>query len=207
MGRDQHIYINKFKNNTISIHAPVGGATVKQRPSKQLKGKFQSTRPYGARRLINQISGAIKDFNPRARMGRDSLDYSRLILFRYISIHAPVWGATYFFICYFYKLHQFQSTRPYGARLMCNILTLTLFVYFNPRARMGRDVYRSTKKGCSIQISIHAPVWGATDIQDQAIDDKDIFQSTRPYGARPKMLTSRQDTGEISIHAPVWGAT
>ena len=36
-------------------------------------------------------------FNPRARMGRDTLaDYIKTIL--EVSIHAPAWGATWFFI-------------------------------------------------------------------------------------------------------------
>ena len=77
---------------------------------------------------------------------------------------------------------MFQSTRPYGARRRVqNVFQGHLC--FNPRARMGRD---ETDSGSSKQpeVSIHAPVWGATIFV--GID----FMSEH-----------------VSIHAPVWGAT
>ncbi len=76
---------------------------------------------------------------------------------------------------------MFQSTRPCGARLLpCEVLPVR--VCFNPRARVGRDrsclpacdtyLFQSTrpcgarlKAGMSlrdVQVSIPAPVWGAT---------------------------------------------
>ncbi len=48
---------------------------------------------------------------------------------------------------------------------------------------MGRDgsIYGADTE--SAQVSIHAPVWGATNYQ--ALVSKNVrFQSTRPYGAR-----------------------
>mgnify|MGYP001686896980 CR=1 FL=1 len=77
-----------------------------------------------------------RDFNPRARMGRDLEEYIPGFV-AFISIHAPAWGATedaevdykalrisihapawgatrkQFPLCY---IRQFQSTRPHGAR-------------------------------------------------------------------------------------------
>ena len=35
--------------------------------------------------------------------------------------------------------HQFQSTRPRGARHPLSIITILSFQGFNPRARVGRD--------------------------------------------------------------------
>ena len=56
---------------------------------------------------------------------------------------------------------------------------------FNPRARMGRDMPGRD--------------WGSIVI---------LFQSTRPYGARPYLLTHHDvPYNKVSIHAPVWGAT
>ena len=82
-----------------------------------------------------------------------------------VSIHAPAWGATYlvyeFGIC-----HEFQSTRPRGARLRC-------------RAMLDEVQY----------VSIHAPAWGATGWQRDGIENKP-FQSTRPRGARRNALTT-----------------
>ena len=60
-------------------------------------------------------SAVTARFNPRARMGRDG--------------SLPRSGAAH---------HQFQPTRPHGARLTCFHFSITK-VRFNPRARMGRD--------------------------------------------------------------------
>ena len=54
---------------------------------------------------------------------------------------------------------------------------------FNPRARMGRD-HGGVWSAGGTQVSIHAPVWGAT-CEDVEAGLPWKFQSTRPYGARP----------------------
>ena len=55
---------------------------------------------------------------------------------------------------------------------------------FNPRTRMGCDEFGPVRTSIINDISIHAPVWGAT-----------------------KMLDGFVHSRTISIHAPVWGAT
>ena len=79
-----------FRN--VSIHAPVWGATCMRVPLTRTF-EFQSTRPYGARRSGMKRIFSVAGFNPRARMGRDKycLAISRR---QWVSIHAPVWGAT-----------------------------------------------------------------------------------------------------------------
>ena len=59
------------------------------------------------------LSGIYR-FNPRARGGRDS-NIACNIGSRFVSIHAPAGGATFFVIlnC---NVRKFQSTRPRGAR-------------------------------------------------------------------------------------------
>ena len=57
---------------------------------------------------------------------------------------------------------------------------------FNPRARMGRDFRNDRGKRMKTNISIHAPVWGATYYN---------------------YIYKGSDFMSISIHAPVWGAT
>ena len=121
-----------------------------------------------------------------------------------VSIHAPVWGAT---------LRASNATDAQAR--------------FNPRARVGRDftatgrcfdsVFQSTRP-CGArrarirphpkraEVSIHAPVWGATDA-GCLTSREDPFQSTRPCGARPRLLYIGFILGDVSIHAPVWGAT
>jgi len=80
-----------------------------------------------------------------------------------------------------YAYCAFQSTRPYGARLVFGAVDL-LSECFNPRARMGRDVHASALDA-HLRVSIHAPVWGAT-VRNEADILSRWFQSTRPYGAR-----------------------
>ena len=76
----------------------------------------------------------------------------------------------------------FQSTHPCGVR-PSSAGIIPCMPCFNPRTRVGCDplgyAYWS-----SVNVSIHAPVWGATKIGCLAI----------------WMLS-------VSIHAPVWGAT
>ena len=142
---------------------------------------FQSTRPRGARPLVDSSTCAIACFNPRARVGRDV----RRILRRgrrggfnprarvgrddflnaapihvIVSIHAPAWGAT------------------------------------------GRPGDGSSPS----PVSIHAPAWGATARLPNMMKPPS-FQSTRPRGARPDAWQPSEDFRRVSIHAPAWGAT
>ena len=144
----------------ISIHAPAWGATQNARAMYRAS-PFQSTRPRGAR----QGRGC------RARLRCK------------ISIHAPAWGATAASCsfagsaedfnprarvgrdrargCRVRKTPPFQSTRPRGARRRVHLL---------------HEV--------ALDISIHAPAWGAT------------LRAPFPCA-----------WARISIHAPAWGAT
>ncbi len=76
-----------------------------------------------------------------------------------VSIHAPAWGATYQYRVA-WRPHQFQSTRPRGARLESV-----------PQLEMR------------VRVSIHAPAWGATRSR-RSNTHRVMFQSTRPRGAR-----------------------
>ena len=55
-------------------------------------------------------------------------------------------------------------------------------------------------------VSIHAPAWGATANLCEISPD-DVFQSTRPRGARPPSARRPPSFAPVSIHAPAWGAT
>jgi len=157
-----HYFIFAFQPNSVSIHAPVRGATVRYKeflqshygfnpraragrdcswrpPSRPLLS-FQSTRPCGARPL--------------------GLDYPLYI--DRVSIHAPVRGATVVGLLVTYSgasfnpraragrdvfgshaikvIFRFQSTRPCGARRSTFTWTTRGTYCFNPRARAGRDV-------------------------------------------------------------------
>ena len=78
-----------------------------------------------------------------------------------ISIHTPAWGVT----------KQHAQT--------CRIIN-----YFNPHARVGRDIPIREVDSKDFWISIHTPAWGVT------ADD-----------------TPDHATISISIHTPAWGVT
>ena len=105
-----------------------------------------------------------------------------LTLGSFISIHAPVWGATWLPASkcmnpvYFNPRTRMGCDTTFGSDIQ-------LFSNFNPRTRMGCDDVCSKPTQLNF-ISIHAPVWGATI-----------------------SLTTGLITQFISIHAPVWGAT
>ena len=55
-------------------------------------------------------------------------------------------------------------------------------------------------------VSIHAPIWGATDFGNAFADGYE-FQSTHPYGVRRPSVADNLQSVTVSIHAPIWGAT
>ena len=174
-----------MRRQSVSIHAPVRGATRPHGKAIHHLGKFQSTRPCGARQVgLTQERVNLIGFNPRARAGRDAGDRDVLI------------GGM-----------LFQSTRPCGARhtaIELSITTETVSIHapvrgatrsqgrgradgrgFNPRARAGRDT-----------ITVHP------------MSADKMFQSTRPCGARQAGGEELQrSTDQVSIHAPARGAT
>ena len=99
----------------------------------------------------------------------------------YVSIHAPVWGAT-LLAERFGRCIVFQSTHPCGVRHF-DESNFGSDECFNPRTRVGCDLPNISAYRYNM-VSIHAPVWGATNIWGTG-----VFFSL------------------VSIHAPVWGAT
>ena len=72
----------------------------------------------------------------------------------------PAWGAT-IAKAYIVDALRFQSTRPRGARLSSRLRSDAIRLYFNPRARVGRD-------GGDVHM----------------VNGSYVFQSTRPRRAR-----------------------
>ena len=121
-------------------------------------------------------------FNPRSREGSDrpsivpssSLD---------ISIHAPVKGATSVIASDRVTFTNFNPRSREGSDKLIELFEEAIYD-FNPRSREGSDK-PAWFKACQINdISIHAPVKGATNVSSV-------------FGA----------SYMISIHAPVKGAT
>ena len=142
---------------------------------------FQSTRPHGARLLhAGSVSSSLK-FQSTRPHGARLISKDEGVLFDYVSIHAPAWGATSYNVDWI-KPFMFQSTRPHGARR-------------HGACRKARDNQVSIHApawgatfdlglfGELLLVSIHAPAWGAT-MKPLKASSPVSFQSTRPHGAR-----------------------
>ena len=101
----------------ISIHAPAWGATLATDEAREALEISIHAPAWGA-------TNARQNHTRRSN----------------ISIHAPAWGATWA-IFKWYEIPTFQSTRPRGARRQSLKLCDIFFLHFNPRARMGRDLF------------------------------------------------------------------
>ena len=80
-----------------------------------------------------------------------------------VSIHAPAWGAT----------PGLQQLYRFGAG-------------FNPRARVGRDVFRQWRYWSALLFQSTCPRGARHEIAGRSLN-KTVFQSTRPRGARLSM--------------------
>ncbi len=123
--------------------------------------KFQSTCPRGARLpRCPGLAGCVSGFNPRARVGHDSLLLIKKGV-RHVSIHVPAWGTT-IGSCKCTPLYVvFQSTCPRGARR-----SLASDMLFWSSVSIHVPAWGTT---CRVPIlfgkclvSIHVPAWGTT---------------------------------------------
>ena len=123
--------------------------------------------------------GKSSYFNPRTHVGCDAITVA-IGQAVDISIHAPMWGATFRSVLLLNKL-QFQSTHPCGVRRGLAD-GLPRHKDFNPRTHVGCDC---PLRPCLTvkSISIHAPMWGATQHGGE-YGIPSIFQSTHPCGVR-----------------------
>ena len=81
-------------------------------------------------------------FNPRTHMGCDEMKRYELYC-RYVSIHAPTWGATFPLTCSFLWSLVSIHAPTWGATLCYPVSEL------------------------NTTVSIHAPTWGATSLTEQ----------------------------------------
>ena len=105
-------------------------------------------------------------FNPRTRVGCDQL-MPLLFVRPMVSIHAPVWGATYI-VTTEKRIIGFQSTHPCGVRqdLSGHVKCASQVSIHAPV--WGATTFFSLYCSC-VGVSIHAPVWGATMISSRAL--------------------------------------
>ena len=124
-------------------------------------------------------------FNPRTREGCDAERIGKFQTYPWISIHAPVKGAT-------------NSA----------VLSKACWPYFNPRTREGCDAIKVQRHLHHFHISIHAPVKGATLILKGTMGRRLHFNPRTREGCDADVRIDGADChAAISIHAPVKGAT
>ena len=169
------------------------------------KSRFQSTHPHGVRLKTNRNSDCNSDcFNPRTHTGCDGIDTAaRQEAFRF-------------------------NPRTHTGCDFAKKVSKTFLFCFNPRTHTGCDEnIEAIRQG--INVSIHAPTRGATEMQLEAQKLEAQFQSTHPHGVRLVVSTLkmvamlfqsthphgvrharllRSKAGyQVSIHAPTRGAT
>ena len=186
--------------------------------------EFQSTHPCGVRPGALLGAGSLAMFQSTHPCGvRHNIVNSGKIF--WVSIHAPVWGATVHWGSACFK-RRFQSTHPCGVRPQPCVCEIRKSRGFNPRTRVGCDKIVDDKTapvdvsihapvwGATLvclpplrwfRVSIHAPVWGATRNQSNQKSKPSFNPRTRVGCDEPALATV--DIKAVSIHAPVWGAT
>ncbi len=103
-----------------------------------------------------------------------------------VSIHAPAWGATILWRCVVYGAERFNPRARVGRDIIL-LSMLSKFASFNPRARVGRDIIRYYRIYSNICFNPRARVGRDSWIQRRGLQTYK-FQSTRPRGARLKIL-------------------
>ena len=136
-GRDSRSQWPPISPWAVSIHAPARGATQDRSGRRYHPGRFQSTRPHGARRS-QPIQGRRSDgFNPRARTGRDMRWFPPMLPCPCFNPRARTGRDK----SRGYVTYQIPGFNP-RARTGRDVTLLggrVTFTSFNPRARTGRD--------------------------------------------------------------------
>ena len=166
----------------ISIHAPAWGATRRCTSSSVCLILFQFTPPRGGRPAESTTHLAKSHFNSRPRVGGDLRAWPPPSTYDAFQFTPPRGGRLDggLSTCI---LAQFQFTPPRGGRRPSGRRGGGHAGHFNSRPRVGGDEV-SLYTGLRIDISIHAPAWGATEA-DAQIRSVTLFQFTPPRGGRP----------------------
>ena len=167
---------------------------------------FQSTHPRGVRRALGtSCGGPCTCFNPRTRVGCDIFFIRRTAIIVSFNPRTRV-GCDISVVFGPTACCWFQSTHPRGVR---------------PHGLLVG--------GQQLDVSIHAPAWGATSAKEDTHELRqgfnprtrvgcDVFpqfmgygalqfQSTHPRGVRLGVDMLSIYVISVSIHAPAWGAT
>ena len=244
-----HTAAQPFALRHISIHAPQWGATILGGLLQQSGINFNPRTPVGCDPLTYASCICQNVFQSTHPSGVRQHLISHLRFLLDISIHAPQWGAT-FALPRRGLFHVFQSTHPSGVRLISRSSSRSSreFQSTHPSGvrlvwslpGISRCRFQSTHPSgvrqsiegvdvCWVEISIHAPQWGATTGQQQLPRVRRIsihapqwgatiprcgnsllpvdFNPRTPVGCDVALVKTVHLLDAISIHAPQWGAT
>ena len=141
----------------VSIHAPVWGATTERLNIAMMFRVSIHAPVWGATTLLERCLKKV-GFNPRTRVGCDAqiMQLDQLVQFQ--STHPCGVRPNRLKVQPSHGL--FQSTHPCGVRQLIK-RSASCAECFNPRTRVGCDIctYQAITQS---DVSIHAPVWGAT---------------------------------------------
>ena len=208
----------------ISIHAPQWGATVPYGCVFGVVVISIHAPQWGATRAALEPWARVANFNPRTPVGCDCpafVTMRRTLIFQSthpsgvrrhhvgrrrragpISIHAPQWGATEAAEAFLFMPEIFQSTHPSGVRLDSNIAQKFASLSFQSTHPSGVRQPFLPRVKMHVEISIHAPQWGATN-RRRAKRTVPKFQSTHPSGVRPAERASLRRRTDFNPRTPV----
>ena len=141
-------------------------------------------------------------FNPRSREVSDALRNDEVQSCIYVSIHAPVKGATHGFLPG-RQISLVSIHAPVKGATCCSAAQFCSTAGFNPRSREGSDL-PACLPACLV--SIHAPVKGATRQRADFLAVAKGFNPRSREGSDGTISWARRFF-PVSIHAPVKGAT
>ena len=145
--------------------------------------EFQSTHPRGVRQHPQRFEEPRKTVSIHApAWGATNAEIISKTT-DLVSIHAPAWGATSHADTATTAEDGFNPRTRVGCDLFGDIFHRR-FGSFNPRTRVGCDTATTTKAAPDLDVSIHAPAWGATLSPSLNVTEQFQFQSTHPRGVR-----------------------
>ena len=165
----------------ISIHAPTWGATSRPRSRRSRASNFNPRTHVGCDAALRLFNVQLRNFNPRTHVGCDGCAYEEFCDRRNFNPRTHV-GCDWRQSCIRHPWCDFNPRTHVGCDRR-RLRRRRLRRNFNPRTHVGCDLCTPTLMS-KINISIHAPTWGAT-----------------------LMVLICSHFVKISIHAPTWGAT
>ncbi len=167
--------------------------------------QFQSTHPSGVRLTFQKLRFRHLAISIHAPQWGATVPYGCVFGVVVISIHAPQWGATRAALEPWARVANFNPRTPVGCDCpaFVTMRRTLIFQSTHPSGVRRHHVGRRRRAG---PISIHAPQWGATVVNNGGALAM-AFQSTHPSGVRPWEIWACMPISHISIHVPQWGAT